>query len=145
MPTVRKSAIVPRRCETLFALVDDVERYPEFLPWCPRTRVLERDDRVTVARIDIDYRGLKSHFVTRNAKHPPGRMTLELVEGPFEKLAGEWTFAPLGDRGCRAELTLEYEFAGSLLDVVLQGVFGHIAATLVDGFVQRAASAPEAQ
>ena len=145
MPTVHKSAIVPRACETLFALVDDVERYPEFLPWCARTRVVERDERVTVARIDIDYRGLKSHFVTRNAKEPPRRMTIELVEGPFEKLSGEWTFTPLGDAGCRAELRLDYEFAGSLLDVVLQGVFGHIAATLVDGFVQRALSQPEAR
>jgi ribosome-associated toxin RatA of RatAB toxin-antitoxin module len=139
MPTVRKTAIVPSSCEILFALVDDVERYPEFLPWCPRAEVIERDERVTVARIDIDYKGLRSHFTTRNSKQPPGRMGLELVDGPFDRFEGEWTFAPLGDGGCRAALALDYAFTGGLLDRLLEGVFEQIAGTLVDRFVERAA------
>jgi ribosome-associated toxin RatA of RatAB toxin-antitoxin module len=138
MPTVRKSAIVPCTCERLFDLVDEVERYPEFLPWCPRTRLMERSEEMTLARVDIDYRGLKSHVTTRNAKERPNRMKLELVDGPFERFHGEWTFVPLGDEGCRAEFALDYAFAGSALDALLQGVFGHIASTLVERFVERA-------
>lgn len=138
MPTVRKSVIVPCPCERLFDLVDEVERYPEFLPWCPRTELIERDERVTAARVDIDYRGLKSHVTTRNAKERPNRMTLELVDGPFERFHGEWTFVPLGAGGCRAEFALDYAFTGGALDALLHGVFEHIAATLVERFVERA-------
>jgi len=138
MPTVRKSAIVQRSCAQLFRLVDEVERYPEFLPWCSGTRLMERDERTTVARIDIDYRGLKTHVVTRNAKEAPRLMSLELVEGPFDRFRGEWNFTPLGDEGCRAEFALDYAFTGGLLDALLEGVFGNIAATLVERFVERA-------
>ena len=138
MPTVRQTVIVQRSCATLFDLVDAVERYPAFLPWCPRARVLERDDAVTVARIDVDYHGLKTAFTTRNRKERPRSMTMELVEGPFERLAGEWRFAPLGAEGCRVDLTLDYTLASTLLDRVLAGVFGQIAETLVDRFVAEA-------
>ena len=138
MPTVRKSAIVGRSCRTLFDLVDAVERYPEFLPWCPHTELIERDERYTVARLEIDYRGLKSRLATRNTKEAPHRMVLELIEGPFDRFRGEWTFTPLGGEGCRAEFALDYALAGGALDALLEGVFGHIAATLVDRFVERA-------
>jgi ribosome-associated toxin RatA of RatAB toxin-antitoxin module len=140
MPTARKSALVPHSCETLFALVDDVERYPEFLPWCSRTQVFERDERTTRARIDVDYHGLKSHVTTRNAKDPPHRMTLELEEGPFERFHGEWTFRSLGAQGCRVEFALEYKGAGGAVATLLESVFGFIASTLVDRFVERADS-----
>ena len=140
MPTARKSALVPQSCETLFNLVDDVERYPEFLPWCSRTQVFERDEHTTHARIDVDYHGLKSHVTTRNAKQRPHRMTLELEEGPFERFHGEWTFRSLGEEGCRVEFALEYKGAAGAVAALLEGVFAHIASTLVDRFVERAAS-----
>lgn len=138
MPTARKSALVPQSCATLFGIVDDVERYPEFLPWCSATRVYERDATTTRARIEVDYHGLKSHVTTRNAKEAPHRMTLELEEGPFERFHGEWTFQPLGAEGCRVEFALEYQAVGALA-ALLDGVFGYIAGTLVDRFVERAA------
>ncbi|HUP97292.1 MAG TPA: type II toxin-antitoxin system RatA family toxin [Usitatibacter sp.] len=141
MPTVRKSAIVPQDCATLFALVDDVEGYPRFLPWCPRTHVLQRDDEVTQAHIEIDFHGLKTALTTRNLKQFPERMTLELIEGPFESFAGEWRFSPLGGNGCRVELALDYTLASAFLDRVLALAFGHIADTLVDRFVEEAAKA----
>ena len=140
MPSVRKSVIVPHACDTMFALVDDVESYPEFLPWCPRTRVLERSRDVTRACIDIDFHGLKSHFTTRNFKQPPGAMTLELVEGPFESLAGEWRFAPLGREGCRVELAIDYTLSSGPLEALVGLVFGQIVETLVERFVERAAA-----
>jgi ribosome-associated toxin RatA of RatAB toxin-antitoxin module len=138
MATVRKSAIVSHACEGMFDLVDRVEDYPEFLPWCAGTRLIERTDTLTVGRIDIEFKGVRSHIVTRNAKERPRRMTLELLEGPFRDFRGEWTFAPLGDSGCRVELAVEYAFSNPVLELALGGLFGHITGTLVDRFVERA-------
>jgi ribosome-associated toxin RatA of RatAB toxin-antitoxin module len=121
----------------MFALVDDVERYPEFLPWCSGAKVYERTPAVTRARIDIDYHGLTTHFTTLNRKDPPREMTLELVDGPFDEFKGRWSFTPLGDKGCRVELALDYAFSNAVLQALLGPVFGHIMETLVDGFVER--------
>ncbi len=140
MPKVAKSVMVPHSAERMFALVDDVERYPQFLPWCPAARVLERDDEVTRARLEIDYHGLKSHFTTVNRKHPPRTMAMELEEGPFERLEGRWRFTPLGKEGSRVELTLDYELSNRAIDRVLAPVLGYIMETLVDRFVARAES-----
>ena len=139
MPTHAEQRLLPYTPEQLFALVADVERYPEFLPWCAGVKVFSRDERTTHARIDVDYHGLKSHVTTRNAKERPARMTLELEEGPFERFSGEWTFKPLGEAGCRVEFALEYKAAAGAIAALLEGVFGHIASTLVDRFVERAA------
>jgi ribosome-associated toxin RatA of RatAB toxin-antitoxin module len=138
MSTVRKSVIVPSSCAAMFALVDDVEGYPEFLPWCAATEVFERSEQVTRARLDIDYHGLKTHISTLNRKHEPTRMTLEFVDGPFRRFRGEWHFTPLGGAGCKVELALDYAFASATLEKLLGRVFGHIAETLVDSFVRRA-------
>jgi ribosome-associated toxin RatA of RatAB toxin-antitoxin module len=85
MPTVTKSVLVPHSPERMFELVDGVEEYPQFLPWCPRTRLLERTAEITRARIDVDYHGLKTHFSTRNRKQAPRRMDIALVEWRFER------------------------------------------------------------
>ena len=138
MPTVTKSVIVPHSARRMFELVDGVEDYPDFLPWCSGARVIERTPKVTRARLDIDYHGLTSHFSTRNVKHPPLRMELHLEDGPFERLEGEWRFTPLGEEGCRIELAVDYALASSTMARVLAPVFGHIMETLVDGFVARA-------
>jgi ribosome-associated toxin RatA of RatAB toxin-antitoxin module len=138
MPTVRKSVHVQRSAQAMFALVDDVERYPEFLPWCSRTVVHERTPEITRASIDIDYHGLASRISTRNRKQAPGRMDLEFVEGPFDKFKGRWRFTPLGDAGCRVEFALDYTFSSAAMDALLGPVFGHIMETLVDRFVERA-------
>jgi ribosome-associated toxin RatA of RatAB toxin-antitoxin module len=137
MPNVRKSVIVHHRCETMFDLVDRVEDYPRFLPWCRDTQVLERSDTTTEARIEVDYHGLVTRFTTRNAKARPGAMELAFVEGPFEAFAGRWTFQPLGPEGCRVELALDYELAGAL-GALAAPVFGQIMESLVDRFVARA-------
>lgn len=140
MPVVRKSVIVPHSCATMFELVDRVEAYPQFLPWCSGAELLERSDAVTSARIGIDYHGLKSHIATCNRKRPPHGMQLEFLDGPFERFGGEWSFSPLGEDGCRVELMLEYAFSSRTLEAVLGPVFGHITETLVDRFVARADS-----
>lgn len=137
MATVRKSVIVNHPCETMFDLVDRVEDYPRFLPWCRSVELLERSAAVTAARIEIDYHGLVTRIATRNAKERPGAMELAFVEGPFETFGGRWTFAPLGDDGCRVELALDYELTGALGSLAAP-VFAHIMETLVDRFVARA-------
>ncbi|MEO7744568.1 MAG: type II toxin-antitoxin system RatA family toxin [Usitatibacter sp.] len=144
MPNVRKSAIVPSSCEAMFALVEDVESYPQFLPWCGGTEVFERTAEITRARLDVAYHGLRTHIATLNRKERPERMTLEFIDGPFERFGGEWRFAPLGGEGCRVELALDYAFSSSTLERLLGGLFGDIADTLVDSFVQRAAALPPA-
>jgi ribosome-associated toxin RatA of RatAB toxin-antitoxin module len=138
MSTVRKSVIVPSSCEAMFALVDDVERYPQFLPWCASTEVFERNTEVTRARLDIDYHGLRTHISTLNRKTGPSHMTLEFVDGPFRQFRGAWSFTPLGGEGCKVELSMDYAFASATLEKLLGRVFGHIAETLVESFVQRA-------
>jgi ribosome-associated toxin RatA of RatAB toxin-antitoxin module len=138
VPTLRKSAIGPHACETMFDLVDRVESYPEFLPWCSGVRLIERTGEVTSARIEISWRGLQTHVATRNAKVRPERMDLGFLEGPFESFAGAWTFVPLGDGGCRVEFSLDYAFAGRALELAMGPLFGHIMGEVVDRFVARA-------
>ncbi len=138
MPTVRKSVIVAHPPAAMYALVDAVERYPEFLPWCGGTELFERSSGLTHARIDIDYRGMKSSITTRNRNDPPEWIHLEFSEGPFERFHGHWRFVPLGSDGCRVEFALDYGFDNRKLDALLGPVFGHIMETLVDRFVARA-------
>ena len=144
MPTVRKSVIVDHGAAEMFALVDAVEAYPQFLPWCGGVEVLGRSLEMTQARIAIDFRGLKSAITTLNRKQAPEWMRLEFVEGPFERFRGHWRFHPLGPSGCRVEFELDYAFASRAIDALLAPVFGHIAETLVERFVERADELREA-
>ncbi|APV51779.1 ubiquinone-binding protein [Betaproteobacteria bacterium GR16-43] len=138
MPTVRKSVIVQHPASAMFDLVDGVERYPEFLPWCAGAAVIERTPAVTEARVEVDFHGLRSAFTTRNSKESPEWMHLAFVEGPFERFQGHWRFVALGESGCRVEFALDYGFDSRALDTLLGPVFGHILETLVERFVQRA-------
>ena len=140
MATVLKSVLVPHSARTMFELVDDCARYPEFLPWCARVEVFESSDRLTRARIDIDYHGLESHISTMNTKQPWERIDLEFVDGPFDRFTGHWRFSALGDLGCRVEFSVDYAFSGGGIDRILAPVFGHIIETLVERFVLRADS-----
>jgi ribosome-associated toxin RatA of RatAB toxin-antitoxin module len=143
MRTVLKSVLVPHSARTMFDLVDDCERYPEFLPWCAATEVFERTAEVTRARLDIDYHGLTTHIATLNRKQAPERMDLEFVEGPFDRFKGHWRFVALGDAGCRVEFSVDYAFSSGAMDKLLAPVFGHIIETLVERFVMRADSLAE--
>jgi ribosome-associated toxin RatA of RatAB toxin-antitoxin module len=122
----------------MFSLVDRVEDYPAFLPWCGGTTLHYRDPDVTRATILINYRGVRQSFTTENVKRAPREMLIRLVAGPFRRLDGSWKFTELAGRGCKIELALRYEFAGWLLEKLLGPVFQHVADTLVDAFVKRA-------
>jgi ribosome-associated toxin RatA of RatAB toxin-antitoxin module len=138
VPDVNQSVLVEFTPGQMFSLVDAVEDYPKFLPWCGGTTLIHRDAAVTRAAILINYRGIKQSFTTENVKREPEEMQIRLVEGPFRKLDGSWRFTDLAGCGCKVELSLHYEFAGRLLDKLIGPVFAHIAGTLMEAFVKRA-------
>ncbi len=139
MTRVERSALVPHAAQALFDLVADIERYPQFLPWCGAARIEARRGNEVQATLEIDFHGIRQRFSTRNTNTPSGSIVLELVNGPFRKLHGVWCFTALGEAACKVELSLEYEFGSLLLSRVVGPVFSHIANTMVDAFVRRAA------
>jgi ribosome-associated toxin RatA of RatAB toxin-antitoxin module len=140
MPTVNKSVLVPYAAARMFALVERVEDYPDFLPWCGGAQVHERDPLRMVATLRIDFRGLRQAFTTENLHEPDRSIRMRLRDGPFERLDGLWRFSPLREDASKVEFALEYAFAGGLLSRALSPVFDHIATTFVDSFVRRAES-----
>jgi ribosome-associated toxin RatA of RatAB toxin-antitoxin module len=125
----------------MFALVTDVEHYPQFLPWCDRGEVLEQLDDSMVARVGIAISGLRHNFTTRNTHEQDHKVTMELVDGPFSHLDGCWVFTALGgpsQRACKVEFTLTYDFSSQTLANLVGPVFDKIAGSLVDAFVKRA-------
>ena len=138
MASVRKSVLVPYSAAQMFELVERIEDYPRFLPWCGGATILERTAEETLARIDINYRGVRAHFTTANREQPPERIVIELRDGPFRQLDGTWQFRALGPAGSKVGLELEYAFGTATLERLIGPVFGHIARTLVDAFVRRA-------
>lgn len=135
---VSRSALVHFSAARMFGLVDDIEQYPEFLPWCSDTKVTLRDTGTTRATININYHGIRQSFSTENHKQFPQRMTIQLVEGPFKTLNGEWLFTPLDEQACKIDFQLHYEFSSILLEKLVGPVFGYIAGTMVDAFLKRA-------
>lgn len=140
MPQVVKSVLVPYTAEQMFGLVDDVPRYPEFLPWCSNAEAVQHDAALTRATLHINYRGIKQRFTTENTKEPPRSLRMRLVDGPFRTLDGGWRFNDLDGRGCKIEFNLNYEFSNRLLSTLVGPVFAYIADTLVEAFVKRADS-----
>ncbi len=138
MAVVEKSVLIERTPAQMFALVDAVEDYPRFLPWCGGVELHERTAQRTVATIRINYHGLKSHFSTANAKQAPTHMDMSLRDGPFKQMDGSWRFVALGETACKIEFRLHYEFSSHLLEKALGPVFNHIANTFVESFVKRA-------
>lgn len=141
MKTIHKSVLLWHSAAEMFALVTDIERYPQFLPWCDRGEVLERKDNGMVARVGMAISGLHQSFTTRNTHDPERQVHMELIEGPFSQLDGVWEFTPLGDgsqRACKVDFKLSYGFSSSALAALVGPVFDKIAGNLVDAFVKRA-------
>ncbi len=138
MTTIHKSALVPYRPMQMFALVDDINTYPEFLPWCRSAQELMRDDDEVRARLEIAYSGVHKSFTTLNRMQRGKMIDMRLVEGPFQRLEGFWRFDALGEEGARITFDLEFEFSSRFLSLTLGPVFSQIANTLVAAFTQRA-------
>jgi ribosome-associated toxin RatA of RatAB toxin-antitoxin module len=137
MKRIARSAIVEHSAEEMFALVDDIESYPRFLPWCTAAKVEERSATGVRATMTIGMRGLRQSFTTQNENRPGESIELKLVKGPFRRFAAAWRFKPLSEEACSIEFTMEYELAGALARV-LEPLFDKIADTMVDAFTRRA-------
>jgi len=137
MRRIARSAIVEHRAEEMFALVDDIESYPRFLPWCVAARVESRRDNTVEATLAIGLRGLRTSFTTHNDNRPGEAIDMRLVQGPFRRFAAAWRFNRLSDEACRIEFSVEYELSGPLARM-LSPLFDRIADTMVDAFTRRA-------
>jgi ribosome-associated toxin RatA of RatAB toxin-antitoxin module len=138
MVTVDRSALVEHPAPLMFALVEKVEDYPRFLPWCSGVDIVTREPGRTVATLHVLYHGIRQKFTTENRNTPGEQIEIRLVDGPFKHLLGQWRFKSLGEEASKVSLHMEYQLSNALLSGVAGPVFGHIADTFVDAFVRRA-------
>ena len=138
MALVEKSVLIEYSAAQMYALVENIAAYPEFLPWCGGTEILKKEGDVTRAAITIDFRGIRQRFSTQNRAEPPQLIEMTLVDGPFRQLDGSWRFKALGEDACKIEFRLRYEFSSKLLEKIVGPVFHYIASTFVEAFVKRA-------
>lgn len=138
MAVVHKSVLLGYSAEQMFALVDRVEDYPKFLPWCGGVEVRERTGDRLVATLQISYHGVRQSFTTENVNTVPTSMKMRLVDGPFKSLDGTWTFKALRADACKIDFDLKYEFSSRLLEQIIGPVFSVIANSFVDSFCKRA-------
>ena len=145
MREIKHSALVAKPPRTLFDLINDIENYPNFIPWCSRTQVLSRSDREIVATIGVQRGPLQSEFTTRNELEPDTRILMHLVDGPFKMLEGEWLLTPIAlneGTGCRVQLTMKFAFKNALTAVLFEQKFAETASALMDAFVAKARALP---
>lgn len=145
MPQIERSALVPFTAAAVFDIIMDLERYPEFLPWCDAAQIVETEPDAVVATLEVSAKGISERFTTRNRAQPHNKIALELVTGPFKNFAGLWQLQTLGEGteavGCKVTLSLDFEFSGPLrlLGRPLANRLGKAADKLLDAFCQRAA------
>ena len=138
MHTVTRSLILPYEAVDMYSLVDQIDQYQEFLPWCKDSVVLERTDKEVVARIEVYFKGLHTAFTTRNCLFSEREIKIELVDGPFDQLEGRWEFASLDKRASRVTLQVNFSLASRLANQTITPVFKRICGTLVESFAERA-------
>ncbi len=138
MPSVQKQLLLAFSAEQMFNLVDDIESYASFLPWCGGTQVKRVSSTEVHAAITIAFRGLRQDFSTRNLQKHPTEIRMELKDGPFASFRGLWVFKPLAVDACKVDFELHYEFSNRLLGVAIAPVFDQIAKGFLDAFVQEA-------
>ena len=138
MATVEKSMLVPYSAEQMYALVDGVIDYPQFLPWCGGSKVDSINGNTIHATVIIDYHHIKQSFTTENVRQAPHRIDITLMDGPFKHLDGCWQFKALSNSACKIEFYLHYEFSNKLLEKVFGPIFHYIAGSFIDAFILRA-------
>ena len=135
---IQRSALLPYPAQALYDLVNDVASYPEFLPWCSSSTVLEETDTLMRASLEVAKGGLSQRFVTRNTLVSGQSIEMNLEDGPFSQLHGVWQFKALTDKACKISLDMSFEYSGSLVRATLGPLFNQAANTMVDAFCQRA-------
>lgn len=140
MRKVSRSTLVPYSAREMFVLVDDVEAYPEFLPWCNDAEVHSRTAEIVEATLELHKGSVSKHFTTRNRRQEFESIGIELVGGPFSHLSGGWQFRDLGENGSKVLLELDFEFSSLIVDMMFGAYFEDTCNSLVDAFTRRAAS-----
>jgi ribosome-associated toxin RatA of RatAB toxin-antitoxin module len=138
MASVEKTVLVAHSVEQMFNLVDRVEDYPMFLPWCGGGSAIVLEGDTVHATVHIDYHHVKQQFTTENVRTPPYRIDMTLQQGPFRQLEGHWRFIPLSDSACKIEFRLNYEFSSKLMENLFGPVFHYIVNSFMDAFIHRA-------
>lgn len=138
MPQISRSALVPFSAEQMFQLVNDVDSYPDFLPGCIGSRILEVSEHEMTAAVDVAKAGISKTFTTRNTLLDNRSINMQLVDGPFRKLMGGWHFTPLSTDACKVELHLDFEFTNKLIELAFGKIFKELAGNMVQAFTQRA-------
>jgi len=138
MADVQKSLLIQHSAQRMYDLVTDVTKYPEFLPWCGCVEIFQSTPELMEAKININFKGVKQYFHTKNIQKSPTNIDMTFVSGPFKKFEGRWIFTPLADDACKIEFSLRYEFSNFVLDKLIGPVFSVIANTFVNSFVKRA-------
>ena len=138
MQVVERSALVVYTPAQMFALVNDVARYPDFLPWCVAVKVEEVSPTERIAALKIARGVLQTEFTTRNTLRPDAQIHMQLMHGPFRDLTGLWRFEAIGDRGSRVEFRVQFEFKNRLTAAAFDAVFETLCGSIVDAFAQRA-------
>jgi len=138
MPVINKSALVPYSAQEMYSLVDDIDAYPEFLPWCGSSEVLERNEDEVKASIELSRSGIKKSFTTLNRLQAGKMIEMRLLEGPFRHLEGFWRFESLNESACKVMFDIEFEFSNKILAMTVGPVFSQITNTIVDAFTKRA-------
>ncbi len=138
MHSVERSVLVLHSASQMFDLVADVEKYPQFMPWCGGANVSAQDEHGMQASITISLAGIKQTFTTRNKHLYSSCIELELVDGPFSALTGKWEFIALSEDACKVLFTLNYQFSNRTLETLVGPIFNRIASSFIDSFTQRA-------
>jgi coenzyme Q-binding protein COQ10 len=139
MPNYAEQRLLPYAPEQLFALVADVERYPEFLPWCVGARIRERQPRLIIADLIIGFSLIRERFTSHVALDPPRRIDITYTDGPFRYLNSRWIFAPAAGAGCLVDFYVDFEFKSKVLQLLIGSVFGEATRRMVGAFERRAA------
>ncbi|QFH68305.1 type II toxin-antitoxin system RatA family toxin [Atlantibacter subterranea] len=138
MPQISRTALVPYSAEQMYQLVNDVKSYPEFLPGCVGSRVLEASATQMTAAVEVSKAGISKTFTTRNTLTSNQSILMHLVDGPFKRLMGGWKFTPLSPEACRIEFQLDFEFTSKLIELAFGRVFKELAGSMVQAFSARA-------
>jgi len=138
MPQISRTALVPYSAEQMYQLVNDVKSYPDFLPGCTGSRVIDASASQMTAAVDVSKAGISKTFTTRNTLNSNQSILMHLVDGPFKSLRGGWTFTPLDADACRIQFQLDFEFTNKLIELAFGRIFKELASSMVQAFTVRA-------
>jgi len=138
MHKIERSALVRHSAIDMFHLVNDVASYPIFLKWCKSSKVLSETAEEMTAELEVAWKVLHKIFSTKNQLKEGESIKLELLDGPFESMYGEWHFKHLRDDACKITMEIDFEFKSSVSNFVFSAIFGQICGSLMDSFIKRA-------